>query len=191
MMLGHPATYIDAAWITAAVVWVIGAFTTKRTVRRQSSASRLLDLGEAWLALLLLSAKRMQFGLLALRFVPDWSGVAWLGVAVTLAGVALGICARLFLGSNWSATVTIKERHTLVRRGPYALVRHPIYSGFLLAIFGTALAIGEIRALIGASVVLAILVHKIFLEERFMSEQFGAEYAEYRREVKALVPFVW
>ncbi len=123
--------------------------------------------------------------------MPNSPAVAWVGVALTLAGIALAIAARLFLGGNWSGTVTIKEGHTLVRKGPYTLMRHPIYSGFLLAIFGTALAIGEIRALIAASIVLAVLTHKINLEERFMMEQFGAEYAQYRRKVNALIPFVW
>ena len=98
--------------------------------------------------------------------------------------------ARFFLGRNWSGIVTIKQGHTLVRKGPYRFVRHPIYTGLLLAIFGTALAIGEIRALIGAGLVFALFVHKISLEESFMTEQFGADYADYRRNVKALIPFV-
>lgn len=125
------------------------------------------------------------------RFVPRSYGVAWLGVALTIAGIALAIVARLFLGGNWSGSVTIKQGHTLVRKGPYTIVRHPIYSGFLLAILGTGLAIGEIRALIAAILIFAILAHKINLEERFMMEQFGAEYGQYRRRVKALIPFVW
>jgi protein-S-isoprenylcysteine O-methyltransferase Ste14 len=78
-----------------------------------------------------------------------------------------------------------------VLRGPYTLVRHPIYSGLLLGIFGTAMAIGVIRALIAAVIVFVILLHKIGLEEKFMVEQFGKSYVGYQRSVKGLIPFVW
>jgi len=190
-MHGNPQQFIGTAWIVTAVVWLIGAFGTKPTAQRQPAGSPLLDLAEAWMAALLLFQSRLRFGFLMWRFVPGASLFAWIGAALTIAGLGLAITARLFLGRNWSGIVTIKEGHTLVRRGPYALVRHPIYSGILLAIVGTALAIGEIRALVGGSLVFLILAHKINLEERFMAEQFGENYAEYRREVRALIPFVW
>ncbi len=190
-MHANPQTFIGTAWIVTVIVWLIGAFATKPTARRQPAESRWLDIGEAWMAALLLFRNRLRFGPLERRFVPNTQSVVWLGVALTIAGLSLAIAARLFLGGNWSGTVTIKKGHTLVRRGPYALVRHPIYSGILLAILGTALAIGEIRALMGASLVFLILWHKMNLEERFMTEQFGASYAEYRHQVKALIPFVW
>jgi len=190
-MHANPQTFIGMAWIVTVIVWLIGAFATKPTARRQPVESRWLDIGEAWMAALLLFRNRLRFGPLERRFVPNTHSVVWLGVALTIAGLSLAITARLFLGGNWSGTVTIKKGHTLVRRGPYALVRHPIYSGILVAILGTALAIGEIRALMGASLVLLILVHKMNLEERFMTEQFGGSYAEYRHQVKALIPFVW
>jgi protein-S-isoprenylcysteine O-methyltransferase Ste14 len=190
-MHGNPQAFIGTAWIATVVVWLIGAFATKPTARRQPADSRLLDIGEAWMAALLLFRSRLRVGPLARRFVPNVHSLVWLGVALTIAGLVLAITARLFLGGNWSATVTIKKGHTLVRRGPYALVRHPIYSGILLAILGTALAIGEVRALVGGSLVFLILAHKINLEERFMMEQFGDSYEEYRRNVKALIPFVW
>jgi len=190
-MHGNPQQFIGTAWIATLVVWLIGAFATKPTARRQPARSRLLDMAEAWIAALLLFRSRLRFGLLAWRFAPNTPLIAWTGVGLTIAGLAFTITARLFLGGNWSGIVTIKQGHTLVCRGPYALVRHPIYSGILLAIMGTALAIGEIRALIGASLVFLILAHKISLEERFMMGQFGASYAQYRRDVKALIPFVW
>jgi protein-S-isoprenylcysteine O-methyltransferase Ste14 len=188
---GNPQTYLVASWIVFAVVWFVAAFSTKRTTQRQSWASRWLDVAEGWLAWLFLFARRVQFAPLAWRFVPRADPIAWAGVALTVVGIGLAIVARFFLGSNWSAIVTIKQGHTLVRRGPYALVRHPIYSGLLVAILGTAVAIGEIRALIAASLIFALVVHKIILEEKFMTRQFGADYLEYRRKVKALIPFVW
>jgi protein-S-isoprenylcysteine O-methyltransferase len=78
-----------------------------------------------------------------------------------------------------------------VRSGPYALVRHPIYTGIVLAMLGTAIYMGEIRALIGTLIALIALKVKSRLEEAFMMEQFGAEYTQYKLQVKALIPFVW
>ena len=90
---------------------------------------------------------------------------------------------RAWLGRNWSAEVTVKHDHELVRSGPYALVRHPIYTGLLLALIGTALGVGNGRALIGLVLIVAALLRKVAIEERFMSEQFGDAYARYRAEV--------
>ena len=81
--------------------------------------------------------------------------------------------ARAWLGGNWSAEVTLKQGHELVRDGPYALVRHPIYTGVLVALIGTAVAVGNGRAIIGLALVAAGFVRKLVIEERFMSEQFG------------------
>ena len=85
----------------------------------------------------------------------------------------------------------MKQDHELVRNGPYALVRHPIYSGLALAILGTALAVGEVRCLLAFILVVFEFKRKSLQEERFMIEQFGAQYVQYRREVKSLIPFVW
>jgi protein-S-isoprenylcysteine O-methyltransferase Ste14 len=129
-------------------------------------------------------------GPLAWRLLPAWPAIAWTGLALTVIGCAFAIWARLSLGRNWSGTVTVKEGHQLMRRGPYAVVRHPIYSGGLLALLGTALVVGELRGLLGVALAFLGWGTKLRLEEAFMSEQFGAEYTRYRREVKALIPFV-
>jgi protein-S-isoprenylcysteine O-methyltransferase Ste14 len=111
-------------------------------------------------------------------------------LALTLAGAGFAIWARAYLGRNWSAIVTIKEDHRMVRSGPYALVRHPIYSGFLLALLGSALALGEVRGLVAVALAFLAWWFKSRLEEQFMEQRFGAEYAVYKRRVKALIPFV-
>jgi protein-S-isoprenylcysteine O-methyltransferase Ste14 len=95
----------------------------------------------------------------------------------------------MHLGRNWSATVTVKESHTLIRTGPYRYVRHPIYSGILLALLGTAVAIGERRGFVAVAVALVGIAWKASVEERRMRETFP-EYAQYRRKTAALVPFV-
>src|SRR5262249_13239381 len=109
---------------------------------------------------------------------------------LTLAGIGFSIWARLFLGRNWSGRVTIKEQHELIQSGPYSIVRHPIYSGFLLAILGTALVQGHLRSLLALPLAALGWSLKLRLEESFMAHQFGSAYLDYKRRVKALVPFV-
>ena len=125
------------------------------------------------------------------RFLPDLEVYRWIGLLMTIAGVAFAIWARVTLGRNWSGTVTVKQDHELIRTGPYALVRHPIYTGITLAVFGTAMFDGEIRSIIFILAMLSVFLHKMRMEERFMTEQFGSEYTNYRQRTKALVPFLW
>ena len=82
-------------------------------------------------------------------FLPDDLWIAWMGAVITLLGVLFAIWARFTIGKEWSAEVQIKEGHQLIRTGPYAHIRHPIYTGILLALCGTAIAIGEYRAILG------------------------------------------
>jgi protein-S-isoprenylcysteine O-methyltransferase Ste14 len=181
---------ITAVWITIGIVWAIGAVVTKRTRRTEAARSRVVHTALATVAFFLLFSARARLGPLAWRFVPESQGAAYAGLALTIAGAAFAIWARLFLGGNWSSSVTVKEDHKLVRTGPYSLVRHPIYSGGLLAIAGTALAVGEARGLLALILAFRAWRLKSKVEEGFMIEQFGAEYEEYERQVKALIPFV-
>jgi protein-S-isoprenylcysteine O-methyltransferase Ste14 len=181
---------IEAAWIAFCAYWFIMAFDVKQTAKRQSLSSRGLHIAVGVLAYMLLFTDHLAWGPLAWRFVPYSHAWATAGVVVTWAGVALAIWARTILGANWSATVTVKQDHTLVRSGPYATVRHPIYSGLLLAGLGTALAIGEFHSLVAVAIGLVGFRVKSKLEERFMIEQFGREYEEYRQQSWALVPYV-
>ena len=116
----------------------------------------------------------------------------WLWIASALVAIGLGFAAwaRVRLGANWSAEVTVKQNHELVRSGPYALVRHPIYTGVLFALIGTALSVDKWRALVGLALIAAGFLRKIVIEERFMQAEFGEAYEHYRAEVPALIPFV-
>ena len=131
------------------------------------------------------------FGFAYRRFLPDSEIYLWIGLLMTVAGVTFAIWARVTLGRNWSGIVTVKQNHELIRTGPYALVRHPIYTGFTFAVFGTAIFDGEIRSIILIIAMLSLLAHKMKVEEQFMTEQFGSEYGSYRQKTKALVPFFW
>ena len=181
---------ISAVWVTVGIVWAIGAIVTKTTKRMEAPGSRVTHTALVAAAFILLFSTRSRLGPLMWRFVPESPGSAYAGLALTVAGAALAIWARVFLGGNWSSSVTIKQDHKLVRTGPYAVVRHPIYSGFLLAIAGTAIAVGEARGFLALIIAFLAWRLKSRVEEGFMIEQFGAEYEEYERQVKALIPFV-
>jgi protein-S-isoprenylcysteine O-methyltransferase Ste14 len=183
--------YIDAAWFLAGIVWLVCAFTAKPTERRQSPSSRVGQIVFFAIAFILLTNARLHYTPLGIRFIADTATAAKSGVYLTFAGVAFAIWARLHIGRNWSGTVTIKTDHTLIRTGPYSIVRHPIYTGFLVATLGTAIAIGEIRGLFAFVAALIGVKFKAGLEEKFMTERFGDEYVQYEREVKAFIPFVW
>jgi protein-S-isoprenylcysteine O-methyltransferase len=182
--------WINRVWLALGVIWLIGALITKRTARVQTSGSRLIQFALTATGFFLVLQPDLDIGFLGYRFLPRSSAAPYLGFALTVGGAALAVSARVILGKNWSATVTIKQDHEIIRRGPYALVRHPMYSGFLLALLGTALAIGEVRGLFGLGFVFLGLWLKLRTEERFLMEQFGTLYIQYREETKALIPFV-
>ena len=172
------------------VVWFVGALRTKRTARSQSSSSRVLHLCFIP-ALPLLFAEKLRRGPLAWRFIARSAAIDYAGLILTVMGIAFAIWARVHLGRNWSGTVTIKQDHRLIRTGPYAIVRHPIYAGLVLAMLGTAFATGEVGGLVAVGLALIAMILKFRLEEGFMKEQFGSEYEQYKKNVKALIPFVW
>jgi len=116
--------------------------------------------------------------------------LGWAGALLTAIGIGFAIWARVNLGRNWSSRPTVKEQHELVTTGPYAYVRHPIYSGIMLAALGTALvtSIFGIGMLIFISIFFALRMNK---EEKIMLELFPEQYPEYQKQTKRLVPFVW
>lgn len=180
---------IPALWILWLAYWIVAARSTYKTQRRESFASRLSHYGLLIAGGILLGVPNILGPSLEARFhgrTPSWLILATVLVAL---GLGFSAVARAWLGGNWSAEVTLKQGHELVRDGPYALVRHPIYTGVLLALTGTAVAVGNGRAIIGLVLVVAGFVRKLIIEEKFMSEQFGEAYARYRAEVPALIPF--
>jgi protein-S-isoprenylcysteine O-methyltransferase Ste14 len=180
-----------AAWVAFCAVWVIGSFVNKRDARRMPAGEWWLHVAVLAVAFNLVFDPVVRTGPLGWRIVPDRDWIRITGGVLQIAGLAFCIWARLHIGRNWSGMVTLKEGHTLVRSGPYGLVRHPIYSGLLLAILGHAISNGKLAGLIALAILVLEWKRKSLMEERLMLEQFGAEYARYRREVKGLVPGVW
>jgi protein-S-isoprenylcysteine O-methyltransferase len=182
--------WIYGLWIAFGVIWLLSARFTKKAARSQTPSSRLLQAGLAASGFILLFGWRGPLGVLDEHFLPESAAFDWAGFGLTLAGFAIAVWARFVLGRNWSATITIKQDHEIVRRGPYAAVRHPIYSGFLLALFGTAIYYATFRGLLAVALTFTGWWLKSRMEEAFLLQQFGAQYRDYQREVKALIPFV-
>jgi protein-S-isoprenylcysteine O-methyltransferase len=186
-----PHNTLAIIWTVFWVLWVIPAVFGKRTIRRQTSSSRILQIALLLVAYVLIVNGGLGWDWLNRRVVPASTISLWSGYGLLLAGMLFAGWARIFLGGNWSSNVTLKQDHTLVRSGPYRIVRHPIYTGLLVALLGTAIVLGEVRCFLG--VILAAIAWKIKSksEEALMVELFGDQYARYRQEVKGLVPYLW
>jgi protein-S-isoprenylcysteine O-methyltransferase Ste14 len=182
---------IGGLWLLWCLYWFVAAGATKATARRESLASRATHLIPLVIGLILIAIPRLPGNVLSGHVLPPSLALYWVGIGLMVAGLGFTVWARVHLGANWSGTVTLKESHELVRSGPYAWVRHPIYTGLLTAILGNAIARDEWRAVIGFALVVASLVWKLKLEERWMREIFGDQYVKYAREVRALVPGVY
>ena len=124
------------------------------------------------------------------RFLPAAAPCIIAGTVITLIGLAFAIWARLHLGKSWTGLPAIRQNHEMVRTGPYSAVRNPIYTGILVALAGTAIATGYTAALLLLIVAGIVFIGKIRTEERLLEDEFGEDYLRYKREVKALVPYV-
>lgn len=183
-------TLAVAAWLFFLAYWLWSARRVKQATRAEPALSRFF---KYWLPIivalaLMWPAEWLQATVLGRRFLPGTQAVAAIGVILIVAGVWFACWARHILGSNWSSEVQLKEGHELIERGPYRYVRHPIYTGILLALLGTVVLEGEWRALLGLVIMFVSFWRKLRLEETWLSEHFGPVYADYMRRVKALVP---
>jgi protein-S-isoprenylcysteine O-methyltransferase Ste14 len=181
---------IAAMWLGWLVLWVAMARRVKPVAQAESPSSRLLHVAPLALACYLLAAPHVPFFALEDRFAPLALWPVRLGATLTFAGLALAVWARVLLAGNWSGIVTLKHDHELVVEGPYRWVRHPIYTGLLIALIGTALALGQWRGVLAVAIAGVALWRKLRLEESFMRREFGEAYARYAQRVPALVPFV-
>ena len=188
MDLSSQRQWINALWILFAVYWLVSAFKLKKTKRRESWGQRFRYVLPLVIAFYLLSRPEARYGWLGVRFVPASDPTAWVGVAFTAAGVAIAIWARWHLGANWSGVVTLKEGHELIRTGPYRNIRHPIYTGILLGLLGTAVALGEVRGLLGVVIAWLSFYTKARREESFLTQEFGERFAEHRRHTGMFLP---
>ena len=181
---------IGAIWIGWNIYWFVAARDAKPNRRRESPLSRAAHIAPVAAAIILIALPDRLAGGFDARILPRSLATYWTGVGMLIAGLAFSIWARRRLGRNWSGTVTLKENHELIRTGPYRWVRHPIYTGLLVAFVGTAVSLSEWRGVAAIALATLALLLKIRLEEDWMLETVGDGYRRYRAEVRALVPFV-
>src|SRR3984893_14289846 len=185
-----PAGIIRDLWALLALYWLVSALNRKKTKRREAFAQRLLYVVPLIFAFYLLNHSGFGQGWLGTRFVPDTPLVRWLAVLITAAGVAVAFWARFHLGANWSGVVTLKENHELIRTGPYRTIRHPIYTGILLAFLGNVVLIGQVRGLIGLAIIWASFYIKARREESFLAQEFGPNFNEHLQHTGMFLPKV-
>jgi protein-S-isoprenylcysteine O-methyltransferase Ste14 len=197
----QPDTIFLASWAIFLTIWAIGSFVVKRDIAPRSGLAviwlryLLLRFGVAGLVIVFavrLSRSGMHRGDAGLHghlFVPPLA-VDWIGAALTVGGIAFAVWARVHLGRNWSSAPARKEGHDLVTSGPYRQVRHPIYTGIILATFGGAMT-GSVLGLALFVIVSITFFRRVGAEEQIMRDLFPAEYAAYSSRTKRLIPFVW
>jgi protein-S-isoprenylcysteine O-methyltransferase Ste14 len=179
---------ISIPWMAFVAYWAISALHTKPTEKREGFAARygLVFLGV--IGFVLLFWHGADIGFLGQRIIPRSFAIGVTAVALTWAGIALAIWARWHLGQYWSGRITIKEDHRLIRTGPYARLRHPIYSGLDLAAISSALAIGRWRCIVGVCVIIAGFWIKAKREEAMLGAHFGPDFEQHRRQTGFLLP---
>jgi protein-S-isoprenylcysteine O-methyltransferase Ste14 len=137
--------WIYGAWVIGLAFWAAASAVSKGTIRRQATGSELGQGAIAGAGFALLFNSQINLGPLEWRLIPNKTVPFCIGLALTVLGLGVMAWSRIVLGRNWSAAVTIKKDHELVTSGPYATIRHPLYSGVLLAMLGTTVSFGKIR----------------------------------------------
>jgi protein-S-isoprenylcysteine O-methyltransferase Ste14 len=190
-MLWFYESFFPVVWIAFILYWRIKAADTKTSQRLEPATPQILRAVTFLIVIVVLSTTRIPLPWLYRQLWPSGLLSFWIGAAVTVVGLLFAIWARQHLGSNWSQAVTVKQDHELITSGPYALVRHPIYTGILTGFLGTAIALSQMRGVIGFVLIFLVLWSKLRKEEEWMRSQFGEAYATYAHKTAALVPYLF
>ena len=175
---------ILVCWAAFWIYWLAASVGVKsgRTRWSRFAGSRVAII----LALLLLARLRFFKGRHTAVTDPLWQGI---GLVIVLLGLGLAVWARVYLGRNWGMPMTEKADPELVTTGPYSTIRHPIYSGLILAMIGTAVAV-SLYGLIAVVVLGGYFIYSAVMEERYMAGKFPDTYPRYQQETKMLIPYV-
>jgi protein-S-isoprenylcysteine O-methyltransferase Ste14 len=175
------------SWAALVLVWLVGAVRAKPALRATGLNARITSFATIVLGFFLIGSDWAPRWLLAPPLLAG-PAVQGTGAALTIMGCSFAIWARLALGTNWSGRPTVKADHELVVRGPYALARHPIYTGILVAAIGTGVTDLQWRRVLGVVMISLALLFKIRQEERLMLDAFPDSYPLYQRQVRMLIP---
>jgi protein-S-isoprenylcysteine O-methyltransferase Ste14 len=172
---------VGLAWIAFWIYWLVSASTSKESVRG-GWRTRLAGVSAVGVFLIagVLRAGRLAVHSLILEAI---------GTVLFACGIALAVWARVHLGRNWGMPTSQRAEPELVTSGPYRFVRHPIYSGLLTAMLGTAL-VDNLLGLIVVAVLVAYFYYCGIVEERNLTATFPNAYPEYKSRTKMLIPFL-
>jgi protein-S-isoprenylcysteine O-methyltransferase Ste14 len=179
---------LGIVWLGFGIYWAVSARQSGLAETTEANRFRALRFGILVTTFVLLLAPWLGFSFLNTGAYPDSFAVRWVGAVLTTAGIALAISARRHLVTNWSDKVELKVDHQLIRSGPYAYLRHPIYSGVLLGVAGTALEIGMVRGGVAFCLLLSSYAIKARKEESVLAGKFGDEFREHQRNTGFLFP---
>jgi protein-S-isoprenylcysteine O-methyltransferase Ste14 len=189
-----PTPLVVNFWLWEGLIafWLVAALFTHRTKSHENYFLRFQHTIPLAAAYYLIFNRHRYFLLAGQVYRTGWHNwIVYPGMLATLAGISFTLWARIHLGRYWSGMITIKEGHKVIRTGPYSIVRHPIYTGWLLALFGSALVSGTVDGFLGLGLALLGFVIKLRREERMLSTELGDEYLQYTQDVPgALVPRV-
>ncbi len=170
------------SWLFLVAYWIISARGAKKMVHRVGP--------RRYLGILLIAACAIIFHSYDGHVFPRVPWVGALGAGLAVSGIAFAVWARRCLGKNWSPVPSIQENHELVTSGPYRFVRHPIYTGVIVALIGSALVSNLLWLIICAAFALTF-AWRVHVEDSLMAKLFPQAYPAYRARTKALIPFVW
>ena len=179
---------VSYLWTALGVYWVFSAKRHSRARSGEPQRYRLLRLAILAITFTLLLSHYLRLGVLARRFLPENTAITTVGIAITVTGLMLATWARIHLGENWSEKVETKVGHELIRTGPYAYFRHPIYSGVLLSVAGTAIVVGEWRGILALALLTTSYVIKAKKEERLLAGTFLEAFQKHQSQTGFLLP---
>ena len=179
---------VSCGWAVLGVWFLLGMFRSGAIRSREPVMMRLVDAAGLACGFYLLFSPGATWAPLSRHFASTHIAVAWLGAGVALVGLVLAMWSRLALGQYWSPVVAVKEHHRLIQSGPYRMVRHPLYTGLLLAAAGTAITLNRWQGVIGVLVLLAVFLRRARKEDAVMQAEFGEEFSAYRRRAGQIVP---
>jgi protein-S-isoprenylcysteine O-methyltransferase Ste14 len=190
----HPSIKIilRIAWVVFLLYWFVSSFKVKQIAHSESLFKRFVFYWFPLLIGIVLLGPGEWYGhtLLREQFVPHSNPVGIIGDVLCVSGVALACWSRYLLGKNWSVSVQLKQEHELIEKGPYAYIRHPIYTGLLLLYTGNALIVGDWRGILAVLIVFISFWRKLRLEEKWLGRHFGEVYTNYKHRTGALFPWV-
>lgn len=183
---------LKVTWIIVLTYWFISGLNAKKVEHQENLFKRIVQYWLPLIIAILLLGPGEWFGHTWLRenFVEHTNLVGIVGLLISIFGAIVACTSRYLLGKNWSLSVQRKEEHQLIKDGIYKIIRHPIYTGLLLLFIGNAIIVGDYRAILAVLIVFISFYLKLRKEEQLLTETFGLKYIEYKKQTKALIPYL-